>query len=45
MRCRDCGAEYLPEDETRLDGQPLGLCPDCAEDFIFPSVNFEGWDD
>ena len=33
MRCCDCGSGYRHEDETRIDGQPLGLCPDCADDY------------
>jgi len=45
MRCRECGEHYKPEDETRLDGEPLGMCEGCAEDYTHPAVDFAYWED
>ena len=44
-RCSDCGDEYRPEDETRLNGIPMGLCIPCAEDNLHPTIDVPFWED
>jgi hypothetical protein len=43
--CHDCGTEYSPKDETKLDGIPMGLCVACAEDELSPTYCGYDWED
>ena len=44
-RCSECGEEYLEAGETRINGEPLHLCPPCADEAVTPTVDFAFWED